>query len=192
MDLLNSKRLFLLTFVVALFSYSFVFGLDITNEVNGSCVYDGDSVTLSKYVEPLHGTLSQNGNNFTYSPFANANGSDTFTLTANDGNGGTDVDSRTSTITNIPPATATYAKGPFKVSYSPIILNTNSGFLCAEAILTSRGIPYFSKAPTNLSMCGLSLSLPAITTAPPNLSSTSLLKYSDTVILTYFEKTKST
>ena len=52
MDLLNSKRLFLLTFVVALFSYSFVFGLDITNEVNGSCVYDGDSVTLSATVEP--------------------------------------------------------------------------------------------------------------------------------------------
>ncbi len=55
MDLLNSKRLFLLTFVFVFFSYSFVFGLDITNEANDTCVYDGDSITLSATVESVLG-----------------------------------------------------------------------------------------------------------------------------------------
>src|SRR3989344_1448088 len=53
MDLLNSKRLFLLTFVVALFSCSFVSGLSITNIANNTCVYDDDSITLSATVVPL-------------------------------------------------------------------------------------------------------------------------------------------
>src|SRR3990167_43060 len=47
MDLLNSKRLFLLTFVVALFSCSFVSGLSITNIANNTCVYDNDTINVT-------------------------------------------------------------------------------------------------------------------------------------------------
>jgi len=46
---------------------------------------DGDSVTLAVLTQPLNGTLSGAGENYTYTPDANFVGDDSFTFQANDG-----------------------------------------------------------------------------------------------------------
>ncbi len=59
---------------------------------------DGDTLTISDFTNPTNGTLTLNDNNtpnnpsddfFIYTPNANFNGSDSFTFTVADGNGGT-------------------------------------------------------------------------------------------------------
>jgi len=50
---------------------------------------DGDSLTVSAVTQGAHGSVTNNGNNVSYSPAANFNGSDSFTYTVNDGHGGT-------------------------------------------------------------------------------------------------------
>jgi len=50
---------------------------------------DGDSVTYT-HGSPAHGTLTGSGANLTYTPDADYNGADSFTFTADDGNGATD------------------------------------------------------------------------------------------------------
>jgi VCBS repeat-containing protein len=67
----------------------------IAGTVTGSDV-DGDSLTFSKATNPSHGTVTVNSDGtFSYSPTANFNGTDSFTVTVSDGNGGT----ATSTVT---------------------------------------------------------------------------------------------
>jgi len=56
---------------------------------------DGTALSITTYTNPTKGTISKNGNSFTYTPNLNTNGQDQFTYTVNDGNG----DSGTSTIT---------------------------------------------------------------------------------------------
>ena len=46
---------------------------------------DGDPLTYAIATQPTHGTVSIAGNIATYTPFANYNGTDSFTFTANDG-----------------------------------------------------------------------------------------------------------
>lgn len=59
--------------------------------VSGSDV-DGDSLTYSVVGSPAHGTLSfQPDGTYTYTPIANYNGPDSFTFTANDGTGDSNV-----------------------------------------------------------------------------------------------------
>ena len=51
---------------------------------------DGDNLTFSKLSNPVHGVLAVNTNGlYTYTPYANYNGSDSFGFTVSDGNGGT-------------------------------------------------------------------------------------------------------
>jgi hypothetical protein len=50
---------------------------------------DGDTLSLSGFTQPGHGTLADNGDGtFTYTPDANYNGADAFTYTITDGQGG--------------------------------------------------------------------------------------------------------
>jgi gliding motility-associated-like protein len=51
---------------------------------------DGDAIAYTKATDPAHGTVVVNGNgSYTYTPNTNYNGPDNFTISLNDGNGGT-------------------------------------------------------------------------------------------------------
>ncbi|WP_346915325.1 cadherin-like domain-containing protein [uncultured Roseibium sp.] len=54
---------------------------------------DGDSLTYSLATggAPAHGSVSFNGSQYTYTPDADFNGSDSFDVEISDGNGGTDT-----------------------------------------------------------------------------------------------------
>jgi len=53
---------------------------------------DGDTLTVSTFTQPAHGTVTSLGDGaFTYTPNPNFNGTDSFTYTASDGEGGTDT-----------------------------------------------------------------------------------------------------
>jgi VCBS repeat-containing protein len=60
---------------------------------------DGDTLTYSVAVEPTLGTLVLNATTggYTYTPFTNANGADTFTFQVNDGA----VDSNVATVSSL-------------------------------------------------------------------------------------------
>lgn len=59
---------------------------------------DGLDQQIISYTNPVHGDLSFDGTSFTYMPDANFNGSDSFTYTLSDMNGGTDSAEVTLTI----------------------------------------------------------------------------------------------
>jgi hypothetical protein len=51
---------------------------------------DGDALSISGFTQPVNGTLADNADGtFTYTPTGNFNGTDNFTYTISDGNGGT-------------------------------------------------------------------------------------------------------
>ena len=50
---------------------------------------DGDTLALSRFTEPAHGEVTQSGTSLVYKPVADYHGSDAFTYTAGDGQGGT-------------------------------------------------------------------------------------------------------
>jgi len=52
---------------------------------------DGDLLNVESVTQPANGTVANNGSDVSYTPDANFNGSDTFTYTVSDGNGGTDT-----------------------------------------------------------------------------------------------------
>ena len=59
---------------------------------------DGDSLNVASATSPANGTVTNNGNNVTYTPDPNFNGTDTFNYTVEDGNGGTDTATVTITV----------------------------------------------------------------------------------------------
>ena len=52
---------------------------------------DGDTLSVSAVTQGAHGTVTNNGTNVTYTSSGTYCGADSFTYTANDGNGGTDT-----------------------------------------------------------------------------------------------------
>ncbi|PIF74011.1 VCBS repeat-containing protein [Variovorax sp. 54] len=61
----------------------------VSGQVIGSDV-DGDALTYAKGSNPAHGTVTVNADGtYTYTPGANFNGTDSFTVTVSDGHGGT-------------------------------------------------------------------------------------------------------
>ena len=52
---------------------------------------DGDTLTVSSVTQPADGTVVNNGTDVTYTPDADYCGSDSFTYTVSDGNGGSDT-----------------------------------------------------------------------------------------------------
>ncbi|MEH1864570.1 MAG: tandem-95 repeat protein, partial [Nostoc sp.] len=95
---------------------------------------EGDTLTISDFTNPTNGTLSLNDNNtpdnpsddfFIYTPNANFNGTDSFTFTVSDGNGGS--------ITN------TFNLNVKPVNNAPIAVNDRltTGFDTAVTILAT-------------------------------------------------------
>jgi hypothetical protein len=73
---------------------------------------DGDTLSVSGFTQPAHGTVSDNGDGtLTYTPNANYNGGDTFTYTGNDGNGGTDEGAVDTTVNAVNDAPTLALKG---------------------------------------------------------------------------------
>ncbi|MDZ4356001.1 MAG: tandem-95 repeat protein, partial [Variovorax sp.] len=63
--------------------------MPVSGKVIGSDV-DGDALTYVKGSDPSHGTVTVNADGtYTYTPGANFNGTDSFTVTVSDGHGGT-------------------------------------------------------------------------------------------------------
>jgi hypothetical protein len=52
---------------------------------------DGDPLTVISVTQPANGTATNNGTDVTYAPNPNFNGTDSFTYTVSDGNGGSDT-----------------------------------------------------------------------------------------------------
>ncbi|WP_158304894.1 Ig-like domain-containing protein [Methanobacterium lacus] len=72
-----------------------------TGKVTGTDV-DGDTLTYTKNTDPSHGTAVVNADGtYTYTPNANYNGPDSFTVTVSDGNGGSDVVTVTIDVTPV-------------------------------------------------------------------------------------------
>ncbi|UTB32533.1 MAG: Ig-like domain-containing protein [Methanobacterium sp. ERen5] len=70
-------------------------------KVTGTDV-DGDTLTFSKATNPTHGTAIVNADGtYTYTPNANYNGPDSFTVTVSDGNGGSDIVTVTIDVTPV-------------------------------------------------------------------------------------------
>ena len=62
----------------------------VTDLFSNDTDIDGDALALSGFTQPTNGTLADNGDGtFTYTPVANFYGTDGFTYTISDGNGGT-------------------------------------------------------------------------------------------------------
>ena len=59
----------------------------LLNDTDG----DADALVVESLVQPVHGTVVNNGTDVTYTPDADFNGSDNFTYTVSDGQGGTDT-----------------------------------------------------------------------------------------------------
>jgi len=59
---------------------------------------DGDTLTVDSVTQGTHGSVSNNGNDVTYTPDPYFNGIDSFTYTISDGNGGTDTATVTVTV----------------------------------------------------------------------------------------------
>ena len=59
---------------------------------------DGDPLKVSAITQPANGTATTNGTTVSYKPNLGFRGTDTFTYTANDGRGGTDVANVTVTV----------------------------------------------------------------------------------------------
>ncbi|MCO4293217.1 Ig-like domain-containing protein, partial [Solitalea sp. MAHUQ-68] len=78
-------------FPVAITPVSETLGEDnsLSSQVQATDV-DGDQLTYSINTAPMHGSILLNANGtYTYTPFADYNGTDSFSVTADDGNGGT-------------------------------------------------------------------------------------------------------
>ena len=63
---------------------------------------DGDSLTIFSVTEPANGTLVNDGSDVTYTPNADYFGSDSFSYTIIDGNGGSDTAVVNITVNNVP------------------------------------------------------------------------------------------
>ncbi len=83
---------------------------------------DGDSLNVASTTNPANGMVTNNGNNVTYTPDPNFNGTDTFNYTVEDGNGGTDTATVTVTINAVNDAPSFTTTPP-----NPTSLDINEG-----------------------------------------------------------------
>lgn len=86
---------------------------------------NGDTLQIQSIVQPSHGSAAVDGNNIVYTPAADYSGSDSFTYTVSDGNGGSatalvtlTVNKLTQTITFGSLAAVTYGGAPFPLTAS--------------------------------------------------------------------------
>uniref|UniRef100_UPI0031CE1669 Ig-like domain-containing protein n=1 Tax=Chitinophaga sp. TaxID=1869181 RepID=UPI0031CE1669 len=99
---------------------------------NGSVVggdVDGDALTYSKATDPAHGTAAVNvDGTYTYTPNADYNGPDSFTITINDGNGGTAtviINITVTTVNDTPTGTDQNITTPEDVAYNGSVVGSD-------------------------------------------------------------------
>ncbi len=90
---------------------------------------DLDTLTISSATQPTHGTLVNNGNGtYTYTPAANYEGSDAFTYTVSDGNGGTDTAAVNITVQGLNDAPLNLVPGAQLTDEdTPLVFSTPNG-----------------------------------------------------------------
>jgi VCBS repeat-containing protein len=75
-------------------------GTAVTIDVlNNDSDADGDALTVDSVTQGTHGSVINNGDDVTYTPDSGFSGTDSFTYTASDNNGGTDTATVTVTVT---------------------------------------------------------------------------------------------
>ena len=112
---------------------------------------EGDTITLSIVGQPSKGSVSLSGSTATYTPSANASGSDSFTYKANDGEYDSNIGTVSITLPDAPdpvvePKTifiSEYAEGSSNNKYLEIYNPTDS-----EVDLTQYAFPSVANAPT--------------------------------------------
>ena len=124
-------------------------GSAITVTLTGSDP-EGDSITFSIVGQPSKGSVSLSGSTATYTPGANAYGSDSFTYKANDGEYDSNIGTVSITLPDAPDPVATttifiseYAEGSSYNKYLEIYNPTG-----AEVDLTQYAFPSVANAPT--------------------------------------------
>ncbi len=70
--------------------------------LNNDSDIDGDTLTVDSVTQGTSGSVTNNGNDVTYTPAPGFSGTDSFTYTISDGNGGTDMATVTVTVTGTP------------------------------------------------------------------------------------------
>jgi VCBS repeat-containing protein len=70
--------------------------------LNNDSDIDGDTLTVDSVTQGASGSVTNNGNDVTYTPAPGFSGTDSFTYTISDGNGGTDMATVTVTVTGTP------------------------------------------------------------------------------------------
>ena len=76
---------------------------------------DGNTLTVDSVTNSANGSVLNNGNNVTYTPESNFNGTDSFIYTVSDGNGGTDTATVTVIVSSVNNAPVANAGGPYTV-----------------------------------------------------------------------------
>ena len=71
----------------------------IIDVLNNDSDVDGDTLTVDSVTQGTNSSVTNNGNNVTYTPALNFTGIDSFTYTVSDGNGGTDTATVTINVT---------------------------------------------------------------------------------------------
>jgi len=76
-------------------------GANTVNVLTNDSDPNGDALTITAVTQGLHGSVAIGAGNVTYTPAANYHGSDSFTYTIDDGNGGTDTATVFVTVTSV-------------------------------------------------------------------------------------------
>src|SRR6185369_17551158 len=76
-------------------------GANSISVLNNDQDIDTDSLTISAVTQGTHGSVTHNGTTVSYTPNANSFGTDSFTYTVDDGQGGTDTATVNVTVTNV-------------------------------------------------------------------------------------------
>jgi DNA/RNA endonuclease G (NUC1) len=76
-------------------------GANVISVLGNDTDADNDTLTVSAVTQGTHGSVSNNGTSVSYTPNANFFGTDSFTYTVSDGNGGSDTATVNVTVTNV-------------------------------------------------------------------------------------------
>ncbi|MEX8498114.1 tandem-95 repeat protein [Leptothrix ochracea] len=159
--------------------------------VNGRVVAtdpDGDAVSYFTGSNPGHGAVSVNPDGtWTYTPAANFNGTDSFTVVASDGRGGQSTSTITIGVTpvNDPPDTQNITANGIEDPVAPVAVqfsgtdvdNAVIGFHVLTLPLATEGVLYKDVAMTQPVVAGDVLSGPAYFMPAPNWNGTTTLSY---------------
>ncbi|NDJ84507.1 MAG: tandem-95 repeat protein [Chloroflexi bacterium] len=112
----------------------------------------GDVLTITAVSDPANGTVSTDGSTVVYVPDANFNGTDSFTYTISDGNGGTDtatVPMTVNPVNDAPVAVDDTATTPYETGVMINVLDNDSDVEGDSLTVTEVGTPANGDAVTD-------------------------------------------